>query len=111
MLVAVMLLNLIAATQDIATDGLAVALLAPAERGLANGVQVAGYRVGMIIGGGALLGVYDASGWTRTFAGDGRAHRAAPRCRCCCARARAGRGAADRPRSGALPPSARARGA
>ena len=52
---AVVLLNLLAATQDIATDGLAVDMLEPPERGLANGVQVAGYRVGMIVGGGALL--------------------------------------------------------
>ena len=55
LMVAVLLLNLLAATQDIATDGLAVDLLAPAERGLANGIQVAGYRVGMIVGGGLLL--------------------------------------------------------
>lgn len=58
LMAAVFLLNLIAATQDIATDGLAVDMLAPSERGLANGLQVAGYRVGMIVGGGALLILY-----------------------------------------------------
>lgn len=68
-LVAVVLaINFVAATQDIATDGLAVSLLAPAERGLGNGVQVAGYRVGMIIGGGLLLVVFHHLGWGPTFA-------------------------------------------
>jgi MFS family permease len=59
---AVFLLNLVAATQDIATDGLAVDLLEPAARGLANGLQVAGYRVGMIVGGGALLILHERLG-------------------------------------------------
>ena len=59
--------NLIAATQDIATDGLAVSLLDYHERGLGNGVQVAGYRVGMIVGGGVLLIIFDELGWSRTF--------------------------------------------
>jgi MFS transporter, PAT family, beta-lactamase induction signal transducer AmpG len=63
----VFLLNLLAATQDIATDGLAVDLLAPGERGLGNGVQVAGYRVGMILGGGVLLIVHDELGSSGTF--------------------------------------------
>jgi RhtX/FptX family siderophore transporter len=65
---ATLLLNLIAATQDIATDGLAVELLAPHERGFGNGLQVAGYRVGMIVGGGALLVLHDRLGPAGTFA-------------------------------------------
>jgi PAT family beta-lactamase induction signal transducer AmpG len=64
---AVLLLNLVAATQDIATDGLAVDLLSPGQRGLGNGLQVAGYRVGMIVGGGALLVFYDRLGASLTF--------------------------------------------
>ena len=68
MLVAVFILNLIAATQDIATDGLAVELLPPAERGFANGLQVAGYRAGMIVGGGVLLGAYTVLGHRGLFA-------------------------------------------
>jgi PAT family beta-lactamase induction signal transducer AmpG len=64
---AVLLLNLVAATQDIATDGLAVDLLSPEQRGLGNGLQVAGYRVGMIVGGGALLVFYDRLGASLTF--------------------------------------------
>jgi RhtX/FptX family siderophore transporter len=64
---ATFLLNLIAASQDIATDGLAVDILAPSERGIANGLQVAGYRVGMIAGGGVLLLFYDRLGAPLTF--------------------------------------------
>jgi RhtX/FptX family siderophore transporter len=64
---AVLVTNLLAATQDIATDALAVNLLDHRERGLGNGVQVAGYRVGMIIGGGALLVLFERVGWERTF--------------------------------------------
>ncbi|WP_437275232.1 MFS transporter [Sorangium sp. So ce375] len=67
-LVAVLIVNLLSATQDIATDGLAVDMLEPGERGWANGVQVAGYRAGMIVGGGALLVFFDRLGWGLTFA-------------------------------------------
>lgn len=67
LMIVVFTLNLVAATQDIATDGLAVDMLAPEERGFANGLQVAGYRVGMIIGGGALLIMHDELGWSGTF--------------------------------------------
>ena len=68
LMVGVVLLNLFAATQDVATDGLAVEMLAPGERGLANGLQVAGYRAGMIIGGGVLLASYDTLGPRGVFA-------------------------------------------
>jgi MFS transporter, PAT family, beta-lactamase induction signal transducer AmpG len=57
------LTNLFAATQDIATDGLAVEQLGPTERGWGNGIQVAGYRVGMIVGSSAILVLLDAWGW------------------------------------------------
>lgn len=67
MLSGVFVVNLLAATQDIATDGLAVTLLDHRERGLGNGVQVAGYRLGMILGGGFLLIVYERLGWTTVF--------------------------------------------
>jgi RhtX/FptX family siderophore transporter len=66
-LVGVYALNLVAATQDIATDGLAVSILSHDERGLGNGIQVAGYRLGMIIGGGVLLIVFERLGWTNVF--------------------------------------------
>lgn len=66
-LLGILTINLLAATQDIATDGLAVELLTARERGLGNGVQVAGYRVGMIIGGGFLLVAFQYLGWATTM--------------------------------------------
>lgn len=63
----VFVINLLAATQDIATDGLAVDMLRPTERGFANGLQVAGYRVGMVAGGGVILILYDKLGWQNAF--------------------------------------------
>lgn len=66
---AVVLTNTLAATQDIATDGLAVELLPPGARGLGNSVQVAGYRLGMILGGGAMLVLLDELGGVVTFLG------------------------------------------
>jgi PAT family beta-lactamase induction signal transducer AmpG len=68
LLAAFFVLNLVAATQDIATDGLAVDLLAERERGFGNGLQVAAYRVGMIAGGGGLLILYDVIGSGGVFA-------------------------------------------
>lgn len=67
LLVVVLLVNLLAATQDIATDSLAVQLLDERERGLGNGIQVGGYRLGMIVGGGVLLIAMDRLGWSGTF--------------------------------------------
>ena len=61
------LANLLAATQDIASDGLAVTILAPHERGWGNGIQVAGYRVGMILGGGFILMAFGLLGWRGMF--------------------------------------------
>lgn len=64
---ALLLFNLLAATQDVATDGLAVRLLGPSERGLGNGIQVGAYRLGMILGGGALLWLFAQAGWSVMF--------------------------------------------
>ena len=65
--VAVLLVNLLSASQDVATDGLAVDLLEREELGKGNGVQVAAYRVGMILGGGLMLIVFDSLGWRPTL--------------------------------------------
>jgi MFS family permease len=67
--VAVFVFNLLAATQDVATDGLAVRLLNAQQRGLANGIQVGAYRFGMILGGGLLLWVFARTNWQVTFLG------------------------------------------
>jgi MFS family permease len=56
-------INLCSATQDIATDGMAVENLSFKSRGLGNGIQVAGYRIGMVIGGGVLLYFLSDIGW------------------------------------------------
>lgn len=60
--------NIIAASQDVVTDGLAVRLLNARERGLANAVQVGAYRVGMILGGGLLLWIFATTNWSTMFA-------------------------------------------
>ena len=54
---------LLAATQDVATDGLAVRVLSHDERGPGNGVQVGGYYLGQIVGGGLMLISFQRFGW------------------------------------------------
>ena len=63
------LFMLLAATQDIATDGLAVHNLSADERGPANGLQVGGYYLGLILGGGGVLLVFDQLGWRAALLG------------------------------------------
>lgn len=67
LLTTIFLINFVSASQDIATDGLAVELLNANERGIGNGIQVAAYRIGMVFGGGVLLILEDVVGWTTTF--------------------------------------------
>lgn len=67
LLIGVLAVNTLSALQDVVTDGLAVELLEERDRGLGNGIQVAGYRVGMILGGGALLVLLDALQWRGAF--------------------------------------------
>lgn len=62
-----LLVNLAAATQDIATDGLTVRLLPERWRGLGNSLQVGGYKVGMLISGSGLLLAIDYLGWQRSL--------------------------------------------
>jgi len=67
LMIGFLLANLVAATQDIASDGLAVMLLNRSERGFGNGLQVAGYRLGMIFGGGFILMSFAYLGWRGAF--------------------------------------------
>lgn len=60
-------LNLVAATQDIATDGLAVSRLTARLRGVGNSIQVIGYKIGMTLGSGALLWAVAHWGWTPAY--------------------------------------------
>jgi PAT family beta-lactamase induction signal transducer AmpG len=62
-----LLVNLAASMQDVASDGLAVTILRESERGYANGIQVGAFRVGMIYGGGGVLMVIGLMGWTFSF--------------------------------------------
>ena len=57
----------LAATQDIATDALALGLLAPHERGWGNGIQSAGRSIGGILGGGVMLLTLNRVGWTTSL--------------------------------------------
>jgi MFS family permease len=62
-------MNLVSATQDIATDGYAVSTLKPGWRGLGNSIQVVGYKIGMVIGSGTLLWLSARYGWQTSYAG------------------------------------------
>ncbi len=54
----------LSATQDIAADATAFQVLSVSERGLGNGVQMAGGFLGSLLGGGVSLVVYDHLGWS-----------------------------------------------
>ncbi|TAL15593.1 MFS transporter [bacterium] len=62
---------LFSATQDIATDALAVRLLKPEERGPGNAVQSAGGFLGTVVGSGLLLAAYGWFGWKAVALGLG----------------------------------------
>lgn len=64
---ALFVLTIFVVTQDIATDALAVENISTQQRGLGNSLQVAGYRFGMIIGGGLLLAIFAQLGWSGTL--------------------------------------------
>jgi PAT family beta-lactamase induction signal transducer AmpG len=63
----ILLMNLFAATQDIAVDALAVSWLEPHELGPGNAVQVVGYKLGMLTGGGLLVWQSARIGWNGLF--------------------------------------------
>jgi MFS transporter, PAT family, beta-lactamase induction signal transducer AmpG len=63
----VLLMNLFAATQDIAVDGFAVDLLEPHELGGGNSAQVMGYKFGMLTAGGLLVWMIDVIHWRGLF--------------------------------------------
>lgn len=65
--VALLSMNLVGATQDIATDGLAVNMLHSQQQHWGNTFQVIGSRLGFIVGGGAILWALDWLDWQSTF--------------------------------------------
>lgn len=66
MVVILLLVNACIASQDIATDALAVENINYHQRGLGNSVQVAGYRIGMVMAGGGLVLALSHWGWQAT---------------------------------------------
>lgn len=66
-LLILLLLNTASATQDIATDGFAIEQLRAADLAWANGLQIGGFSLGMLIGGAATVLVYEHGGWAVTF--------------------------------------------
>lgn len=67
LLALVFAMNLVAATQDIAVDGLAVDILDKDELGTGNAAQVVGYKAGMLLGGGVILWLTSFLSWERLF--------------------------------------------
>ena len=65
--VALLSMNLVGATQDIATDGLAINILKNEQQHWGNTFQVIGSRLGFIVGGGAILWALDWLDWQNTF--------------------------------------------
>jgi MFS transporter, PAT family, beta-lactamase induction signal transducer AmpG len=65
--ITLLMMNSIGATQDIATDGLAVNILKGEQQQIGNMFQVIGSRLGFIVGGGAILWILDWLNWQATF--------------------------------------------
>ena len=65
--IALLSMNCMGATQDIATDALAVRSLKAAQQHWGNMFQVIGSRLGFIVGGGAILWALDFLSWQYTF--------------------------------------------
>ena len=63
LILALIVLTFFIVSQDISTDALAVENIQPQQRGLGNSLQVAGYRLGMVVSGGALLAAFPLFGW------------------------------------------------
>lgn len=67
MFIVLLVMNTLCATQDIATDGLAVNILKNGAIHWGNTFQVMGSRLGFILGGGAVLYAIDLLSWQSTF--------------------------------------------
>ena len=67
LLILLFALNLVAATQDVVTDGLAVSRLTASLRGIGNSLQVIGYKIGMTLGSAVLLWLVAHWGWSLAY--------------------------------------------
>lgn len=65
--IALLSMNIVGATQDIATDAIAVNVLQPKQQHWGNLFQVIGSRLGFIVGGGLILWLMDLLHWQSTF--------------------------------------------
>ncbi len=59
--------SFLCATQDIAVDGLAVLSLNKKQHGIGNIFQMGGYYLGELLGGAAILIIFDQYGWTASI--------------------------------------------
>lgn len=64
----IFLINLVCATQDIATDGWVIELLKGPDLAWANGLQISGFALGMLLGGSVTLFIFTYGGWSATIA-------------------------------------------
>ena len=73
LLALVFAMNVVAATADIATDGLAVETLSASasQLGVSNTCQVVGYKTGMLLGGGVVVFLAPSSSWAALLAAMG----------------------------------------
>jgi MFS transporter, PAT family, beta-lactamase induction signal transducer AmpG len=62
-----LVLNVFAATQDVAVDGLATDLLRDRQLAPGNAAQVSGFKLGNLVGGGVLLSITFWLGWSGAF--------------------------------------------
>ncbi len=65
-LVVMAVLLVLSTFHDTALNGLAVRLIAPADHGRANGIQIAGASLSVLLGSSGALLLYSRSGWTVT---------------------------------------------
>ena len=61
------LANLVSATQDIATDGLAIEIIPKGKFNWVNSVQIGGFSLGMLLGGSVATALYSLGGWSLCF--------------------------------------------
>ena len=67
MLLLILALTTLSATQDVAIDSYSVALIDRSEEGAANGVRASAYRVALVFAGGGLVFLAAALSWNTLF--------------------------------------------
>tara|TARA_B100001094_G_scaffold159412_1_gene154275 strand:- start:296 stop:1567 length:1272 start_codon:yes stop_codon:yes gene_type:complete len=60
----VAMINIFSSIQDVSTDGHAVQILGYSERGWGNAIQVGTFWIGYVVGGGLILMLMNALGWS-----------------------------------------------